>query len=142
MTTDGDPDADVIERFRADPSLAKLDAYLPTLGFARVFGIERDERSHSRMLAALVDPETCRCAKTMLDELLRALSTRAQGLYSTHSAALHQLRSTTWNRVSVYRELFNIDIVVDIDSATGGAIMGIENKIDAARIVKCCRSIY
>lgn len=130
-TADGDPDLEEIERFGADPTLAMLDAYVPTLKFARVFGFERDERSHSKMLATLLDLETCLCAKTMLDELLRALSTRAQGLYSTHSAALHQLRSTSWNRVSVYRELFNIDIVVDIDSASGGAIIGIENKIDA-----------
>ena len=66
----------------------------------------------------------------MLSVLLRELTDRLQpgGHVGEH---LRMITEAQWERVTVHREFFLIDVVVEITSAQGAAVIGIENKIDA-----------
>jgi hypothetical protein len=67
----------------------------------------------------------------MLGILLREITDRLQpGGYV--GGRLQMIAEAPWERVTVYREFVLIDVVVEILSAQGVAVIGIENKIDAA----------
>ena len=125
-------DIEALNRLRSDPRLADLKNYVPSLSLLQMFGKVRDELAHSGMLAALLDPRRHRNYERILRPLLQDVS---HGLTQTESAKvdiLHGVAEAPLSRVAVKRELYHIDIVVEVDSPAGEIVLGVENKIDAA----------
>jgi hypothetical protein len=113
-----------------DPRLAKLDDYVSALSLFRTFRVERDEVEHSRLLAVLLDPGQHRGAEVMLRVLLEEVLEQGD-LEPGLAGRLREIARAEWERVQVRRELFLIDVVVEVSSARGAAVIGIENKIGA-----------
>jgi hypothetical protein len=114
----------------ADERLDDLDGHVSSLALIPALGVACDEVAHSRLLATLLDPRRNRSAAIMLGVLLRGIADRAS-LEQHVAERLRMIAEAPWERVAVRRELFFIDVVVEITSAEGAAVIGIENKIDA-----------
>ncbi len=123
-------DAEVLVALGEDPRLARLEGYVSPLSLFRVLDVARDEKRHSRLLAALLDPLQHRGAEVMLRVLLGRVLASGR-IERGFAERLEEIASVPWDRVLVSRELFAIDLVVEIFSSRGDAVMGIENKIDA-----------
>lgn len=114
-----------------DPRLAELGSYVPPLSLLGAFGAERDEVAHSRALALLLNPARHRNAGIALGALVREVARRS-GLDGQVASALKKACRVPWARVAVHTERMCIDIVVEIATSRGEAVvLGIENKIDA-----------
>jgi hypothetical protein len=113
-----------------DPRLRELGTYVPPLSLVRAFGVERNEVAHSRVLARLLDPGRHRQAGAALRSLLRATAEGAD-LDEETADVLRAVAEAPWTRVAVHRERMHIDVIVEISSARGTVVLGIENKIDA-----------
>lgn len=113
-----------------DPRLRELGDYVPPLSLLGAFGVERNEVAHSRALARLLDPGRHRQAGAALGSLLREVAGRP-GLDGGTADALRHIAGAPWTRVTVHTERMRIDVVVEVSSARGTAVLGIENKIDA-----------
>jgi hypothetical protein len=124
-------DAGALRALSGDPRLAKLDEQLfSSLSLFRVLGVERNEVLHSRVLAALLDPRRHRGAEAMLRALIgRVLD--GGGLDRVLEGRLGEVARASWQGVIVCLEQLFIDVVVEIFSSRGAAVVGIENKIDA-----------
>ena len=125
-------DIEVLRQLRSDARLIDLGNYVPPLSLFRMFGMARDELAHSRMIASLLDPRRHRNYLRILHPLLHAVSQRLAQDGSPAADVIHQVAHTTPGRVVVRRELYHIDVVVEVDSSAGAIVLGIENKIDAA----------
>lgn len=123
-------DVEVLRVLLDDQKLEDLNGHVSSLALIRVLGVARDEVVHSRLLAALLDPRRNRSATIMLRALLRGIVSYPR-LERGVAERLRVISEAPWERVAVRRELFFIDVVVEITSAEGSAVIGIENKIDA-----------
>ena len=123
-------DAQVLRSLAGDERLLELDHFVPPLQIIRSFGVERNEVAHSRLLAALLNPQRHRGAETMLRALLRDIL-REQQLTGAASERLREILGASWTHVDIQREFQFIDLVVQITSSQHAVIIGIENKIDA-----------
>lgn len=126
----GRADVEALRALGGDARLAELNEQVSPLSLFRAFRVERDEVAHSRLLAMLLDPRRHGGAEAMLRALLGAVLGRA-GLDPQIAARLDGIVRGSWGRVSVRREFFLIDVVVEIDAPSGACVIGIENKIDA-----------
>ena len=124
-------DIEALRRLRFDPRLANLGSYVPSLSLFRLFGMVRDEVAHSRMLASLLDSRRHRNHELILRPFLHEIGLALDKANSPDAASVHRVSEAPMSRVAVRRELFRIDIVVEIDSPDGDMVLGIENKIDA-----------
>ena len=124
-------DIEALHRLRSDPRLADLKNYVPTLSLLQMFGKVRDELAHSGMLAALLDQRRHRNYELILRPLLRDVSHWLVQIESSKADILRVVAEAPMSRVSVRRELYHIDIVVEVDSHAGKIVLGVENKIDA-----------
>ena len=122
---------EAIRRLRSDPRLEQLGRYVPPLSLFRMFGMTRDELVHSRMLASLLDPRRHRHYERILRPLLEDVSLALAQAGSPAADIVYRVAEAHLSRVTVRRELFRIDIVVEVDSLAGELVLGIENKIDA-----------
>lgn len=66
----------------------------------------------------------------MLEVFLRGIADHPR-LKRRVAERLRAIAEALWEHVAVRRELFLIDIVVEVTSVQGAAVVGIENKIDA-----------
>jgi PD-(D/E)XK nuclease superfamily len=129
-------DIEALRLLEADQRFQELNRYVPPLALIRAVGVARDELAHSRLLATLLDPRRHRGASAMLGVLLREIAGIA-GLEGHIAERLRAIAEAPWGRVAVHRErLFVdvmglIDVVVEIVSAEGAMVVGIENKVDA-----------
>lgn len=123
--------AEALRVLRDDPVFSSLRDYVPSLSLLRAAGIARDEVAHSRILTELLDPKIHRGAGTFLRALLMNLLADP-GLDATTDMVVREMLESSWHRVAVHRELFLIDVVVELTTACGSLVLGIENKIDAA----------
>ncbi|MBN9119232.1 MAG: PD-(D/E)XK nuclease family protein [Planctomycetes bacterium] len=122
------PSLAALANLRSDPRLVAFGKYVPPLRLFGALGVARDEVAHSRLLATLLDPRAHAGAETML----RALLTRVADGADTPdvTAAVIRRLPAKWDRISVQRELYRVDVVADIREPNG-LVVGIENKIDA-----------
>ena len=125
-------DIEALHRLRSDPRLVDLKNYVPPMSLFRIFGMARDELAHSRMIASLIDPRRHRNYEQILRALLHDVSHRLVQAEFPEADIVHQVAEATLSRVAVRRELYHIDIVVEVDSPAGKIVLGVENKIDAA----------
>ena len=125
-------DIEALHRLRSDPRLADLKNYVPSLSLLHMFGKVGDELAHSGMLAALLDPRQHRNYERILRRLLHDVSHRLVQAEFPEADIVHKVAEASLDRVAVRRELYRIDIVVEVDSPAGAIVLGIENKIDAA----------
>ena len=125
-------DIEALHRLRSDPRLADLKDYVPPMSLFRIFGMARDELAHSRMIASLIEPRRHRNYEQILRALLHDVSHRLVQAEFPEADIVHKVAEATLDRVAVRRELYRIDIVVEVDSPAGEIVLGIENKIDAA----------
>ena len=121
---------EALRLLETDELFQELDRYVPPLALARAFGVDRDEVRHSRLLATLLNPRRHAGAEVMLRMLLREIA-RTSSLDRQTIERLWAMVEASWSRVSVHRERLFIDVVVEIASAEGAVVFGIENKIDA-----------
>lgn len=121
-------DLTALANLRADPRLAVLSKTVPPIRLFRALGVARDEVTHSRLLATLFDPQTHADAEALLRALLARVAARSST--PANVAATIQALPTVWNRIVVCRELYRVDVIVNI-LAPNGLVVGIENKIDA-----------
>ena len=125
-------DIEALHRLRSDPRLADLKNYVPPMSLFRIFGMARDELAHSRMIASLIDPRWHRNYEQILRALLHDVSHRLVQAEFPEADIVHKVAEASLDRVAVRRELYRIDIVVEVDSPAGKIVLGVENKIDAA----------
>ena len=123
-----DIDAEALLDLRNDPRFGALDAVRPSLRLFSALGVSRDEVAHSQLIAALFDPRRHSNWNALLRAFLQAVATTTS--QPRISSVLSGL-SADWNAVTVHRERFHIDVLIDVRAAGGGAVIGIENKIDA-----------
>src|SRR5215210_2436511 len=112
------------------PRLAKLGDHVSSLSLFRAFGVDRNERAHSRVLAALLDPHRHQGAEAMLRALLGRVLEDGR-LDRGFGVWLGEVARASWQGVTVRREHLFIDVVVEISTSRGDVVLGIENKIDA-----------
>jgi len=120
---------EALNRLTSDPRLADLKNYVPSLSLLHMFGKVGDELAHSGMLAALLDPRQHRNYERILRPLLQDVSHGLAQAESSEADIVHQVAEAPLNRVAVRRELYHIDIVVEVDSPAGEIVLGVENKI-------------
>ncbi len=113
-----------------DQRFQQLDHYVPPLALIRTMGVSRDEVAHSELLAMLLNPRRHAGAEAMLRTLLSEMAS-APSLDKKIIERFWAIVEAPWRRVSVHRERLFIDVVVEIASAEGAVVVGIENKIDA-----------
>lgn len=123
-------DIEALRVLRTDSLLQELNDYVPSLSLMRVAGFARDEVAHSRILTELLDPRRHKGARTFLRATLRNLAAETN-LDREKEAVVRTLVDASWLRARVHRELFLIDVVVEVASHLGNLVVGIENKIDA-----------
>jgi PD-(D/E)XK nuclease superfamily len=123
-------DIAALRLLETDERFQQLDRYVPPLALIRTMGVSRDEVAHSELLAMLLNPRRHAGAEAMLRTLLREIA-RAPSLDRQIIERLWAMVEAPWSRVSVHRERLFIDVVVEIASAEGALVVGIENKIDA-----------
>jgi hypothetical protein len=119
-----------LRTLRADRHFESLNRQVSSLALVRMLGAARDELAHSRLIAALLDPRYHRNAVTMLSVFLSGISKQSR-LEQHVAECLRVIAEAHWERVVVHRELFWIDVVVEITSVQGTVVVGIENKVDA-----------
>ena len=108
-----------------DERLIELGNYVPSLGLFRAIGAQRDELAHSRLIATLFDPSIHRHAQAMIRELLKHLSREAIIKNKSLSQTVRAIVKREWSRVIVHREIFRVDIVLEIVDAFGGLVVGV-----------------
>lgn len=123
-------DGQALRSLAGDERLLELDRFVSPLRIVRSLGVGRNEVAHSRLLAALLDPQQHRGAETTLRALLRGIL-RQQRLAGAAGERLHEVLAASWARVEVQREFQFIDLVVQITSSHLTVVIGLENKIDA-----------
>lgn len=121
---------DVLQSLQADELLQELSSYVMPLSLPSALGVARNEVAHSNLLSTLLDPRLHSGADIMLRTLLRSIAGHGN-LDPGIADELSILAGADWKRVDVRRELFRIDVVVEVSSAQDTAVIGIENKIDA-----------
>jgi hypothetical protein len=127
----GSTDAEALRALSEDPLLAKLEEHLSSsLSPFWALGVERNEVLHSRMLAALLDPRRHRGAEAMLRALMGRVLEDGN-LDRALEGRLGEIAWGSWHGVTVRLEQLFIDVVVEIFSWRGVAVVGIENKVDA-----------
>lgn len=124
-------DLDALNSLETDPLLAQLDVHVPSLSIFDLLGCTRDEIAHSRAIAILFDSCRHRQADVMLRTFTERIISELNAIHAECCVRFQQAVSPRWTRVQVHRELFKIDIVIEIHSVAGVAVIGIENKIDA-----------
>jgi hypothetical protein len=117
-------DTEVLRALGEDPRLAKLEDHVSSLSLFRTFGVDRDEVAHSRVLAALLDPHRHQGAEAMLRALIGKVLEDG-GLNRGLEGQLGEVARASWQGVTVRREHFFIDVVVEISSSRGAAVVGI-----------------
>jgi hypothetical protein len=130
--TTNDIDLAALAHISADSALRELGEHVPELSFLSLVARTRSELTHSRIIAALFDPRRHRQAEPALRAFVSALGRDLSSVDATTRAAYERVAVSGWSRVRVRRELFRIDVVIEIVSPVGGLVIGIENKIDAA----------
>jgi hypothetical protein len=124
-------DAEALRALSEDPRLAKLEERLsPSLSLFRTLGVDRNEVLHSRLLAALLDPRRHKGAESLLRALIGGVLEDGR-LDRGLEGRLGEVARASWQGVTVRLEQLFIDVVVEISSSRGAAVVGIENKIDA-----------
>jgi len=108
---------EALNRLTSDPRLADLKNYVPSLSLLHMFGKVGDELAHSGMLAALLDPRQHRNYERILRPLLQDVSHGLAQAESSEADIVHQVAEAPLNRVAVRRELYHIDIVVEVERA-------------------------
>jgi hypothetical protein len=131
MSAPHSPDAKTLEQLGKDRGFLALNNYVPPLGLLRLIGAQRDEVTHSRILGGLFDPRVHRHAPELTGVLLRYLCKRLGNSNERPLKTIHRLIDEGWHQVLVHREIFRIDVVVQITAPFGGVVVAIENKIDA-----------
>lgn len=131
-------DLEILDRLEQDPAFLKLRDYVPPLSIIRALGKERDELTHSDLVALLFDPERNRTAHVALKHFLSdvraaldSLETKEEEGHERLLRVLTTLDSEDRTSVRVHRELFFIDIVLEIKAGNEKLVLAIENKIDA-----------
>ena len=130
MTAPGPPDLAALNALAADPTLAGLGRHVPPLSLPRAFGVARDEVSHSRALAEVLDPRRHRGARAVLASLLGEVAA-SPSLDPATARVFAAAAGGAWERAAVRRERLLIDVVVELSGSKGALVLGIENKIDA-----------
>ncbi len=115
-----------------DARLHEIGEHVPELSLLSLMSSTRDELTHSRMIAALFDPRRHRQAEPALRAFVNAVGLELAPVDAATYAAYERLACSTWSAIRVRRELFRIDIVIEILSPAGSLVIGIENKINAA----------
>lgn len=123
-------DQQALRHLQGDARLSELGSFVPPLQVIRSLGIGRDEVAHSRLLAALLNPQQHRGAETMLRALLRGIL-RQRPFADGTGNRLREVLGASWTSVVIRREFRSIDIVARVASSEHTVVVGIENKIDA-----------
>lgn len=97
----------------------------------RALRVSRNEVSHSRVLAALLDPRFHRSAHVILRRLLLEWSRKDELPSLMRERLVAMLDEEVLTQATVSLERFFIDVVVHVRSPQGDLVVGIENKIDA-----------
>jgi hypothetical protein len=129
MTSVSD-DIDLLRVLESDPRFQQLAAYVPDLSFFNLTSHTRAEIPHSRVIATLFDPRRHRQADVGLRAFLEHLAADTTAEHRLR-AKLLLVTSSPWTTVRIRRELFRIDVVVEVLSPAAHLVIGIENKIDA-----------
>lgn len=128
----GEDQAEKILGLMADPRLEQIGGYIPPLSLFGMLDRTRDELTHSRMVAFLLSPRRHRQYESVLRALLGDVSIGLAQIKSSAADKFRRVAEAPISRVVVRREVFRIDIVVEVNSSAGSIVLGIENKIDAA----------
>jgi PD-(D/E)XK nuclease superfamily len=123
-------DIDLLRLLEADPRFQQLATYVPDLSFFNLTGHTRAEIPHSRVIATLFDPRRHRQAEVGLRVFLEHLAVDAI-VEKSLGRKLLLVASSPWTTVRIRRELFRIDVVIEVLSPAAHLVIGIENKIDA-----------
>lgn len=129
-------DLEALQLLSAEARLPSLDNIRRTLTMPSIMGVGRNELAHSSLLAAVLNLRLELHAQEQ--QPLRNFLEEVAETSKTHQfyAPLKRLVAAEWQRVTVRREVMRIDVVVEIHSSEGPAVIGIENKIDAGEQVQ------
>ena len=120
----------LIHALARDPKLQSLSDYRPAFNLVAALGQARSELAHSGVLAALLDPCVHRSGDAILRELVRDLGEHEDLEEVPRRRVRDVLEDKRWS-VTVERERYRIDVLVNIHCPSGDLVLGIENKIDA-----------
>lgn len=124
-------DGSALQALRDDPRFAELAAHRPRLSILRILDRQRHEVSHSRLLAHCLDPHSNSLAEPILRHLLGAVAQELTLRQHPHNSVFFASSAAPFAVVRVRRELARIDVVIEVGTAQGTVVLGIENKIDA-----------
>jgi hypothetical protein len=124
-------DLHALKKLTEDPLLAQVESHIPSLSFFHLLDCTRNEIVHSRVIGILFDPRHHREADTALRSFIASIEGELDATQAGLKRKLAKAVSSSWTKLRVRREVFRIDVVIEIFSSVGDFVIGIENKIDA-----------
>jgi len=117
-----------IQQMYLSEEFMKVDSYSKRFDLFKVMGVQDKELVHSNILSSFFNPDHSHGLKhTFINNFLRSFSNKKP--FVGNPISLSTIISASNTNVKVYRELYNIDILIVFPRAK--VVLGIENKINA-----------